>query len=1514
MTTPSADPGKSDIAIIGFHGRFPGAANTVKLWDNLCAEIESLSRFSEDELREGGVPAQVFSNPNYVPARGILEGIDLFDAHFFGLTHHEAEDMDPQHRLFLECCFQALELAGYAGSGADYSISVFAGASTNTYFLTQFRGAAQEDALQVAIAGSADFLATRVAYKLNLRGPALTIQTACSTSLVAVHLACQSLLDGESDIAIAGGVSVGVPHRTGYMYQAGHILSPDGRCRPFDAAANGTVPGSGVAVLVLKRLFDAVRDRDLVHAVIKGTAINNDGASKVGFTAPSVTGQAAVVSEAIRVAGLEPRDITYIETHGTGTAIGDPIEIRALHDVFGNEGRCAIGSIKSNLGHLDAAAGVTGLIKVILALKHLKIPATAHFERANPELHLEDTPFYVNAHLTDWVADRGPLRAGVSSFGIGGTNAHVIVEQAPARPPSGSSRRFHLLALSAKSRAALEAQARGLADFLEENPTASLADVAYTLGAGRCSFGYRGAVTVRDAAEAMDALRSPGLEKIRLGQVPQRECRAAFLFPGQGSQYAGAAHGIYTGEPVFRDVLDRCANLLRTPMGVDIRELLFAEPSSEAERRLEQTAVTQPCLFAIEYALASLCIDWGIRPVAMMGHSVGELVAACVAGVAPLDKMLELVALRGRLMQEQEPGAMLGVHLSAGEAVKYEHLGVSVAASNSSSLCALSGPFESVLNVEQRLIEEGVIYKRLRTSHAFHSPMMDRAAQLFARAASGVALKPPSIPYISNVTGTWITDAEATSAEYYGKHLRSEVRFSQGLGELLRDAHAIFLEAGPGSALTSLMQSHTAHARQPAIPLIRSHAQEADDVRFLANAAGEFWANGGPISWPRYYRDEQRNRIELPTYPFEHRRYWRTVARHETVKPDREGTLPYTVTWKSTPPAIAVDADGGAETWLILADRAGLAAQIASQLRQRGREAATVSPGEAWSEAGKLDFTLTPSNRADYDHLWRTLRERGFAPTRILFAWAAEGAATGIPRSAERVLVPFEALLYLAQSMPPTGAENPVRLIVATRDAHLITGTETLDTSGALLVGACRVISQELSNVECRVVDLGAAADDGPELAEALLREAASNGDEPLVCLRGPRRWEATVETIETARIQRGPTRLERGGSYVIVGDDFETARVLSDYLRREWRARVGVITSRGLVAAAAGNADSSIAPAPRAARTWSAKLDDGAELQRAMEAAWRELNHINGVFRLSTHAAGNLIQAKTSEQIRSGLRPHVQSLLALEQALEGLQLQCVVLFSSSAGVTGGLGQLDGSTASAFIDACAAEWRYRRGWPAITIAWDPFEWETWPGANLDAAPEMQAQIKQTLEAYGIRREDFETSLDIALRSGLSYVLFSRRDFLKALKDYRGLKLSELLGSMGSGAAPGARHARPDLVTPFVAPRDGTEERIAAIWRELFGLCQVGVDDSFFDLGGSSLLAIQLVARLRQAWGQGVSMDVIFARPTVAQLAEYFAPPPELAPEEMEEVERLMAELAALPEDVRESLLKRNAND
>ncbi len=880
MTNPDAL--EHCIAIIGMAGRFPGAKDPDEFWKNLRDGIESIAFFTDSELLSSGVNPAMLRDPALVKAGGVLEDIEYFDAPFFGYSPKEAAMMDPQHRFFLECAWEALENAGYAPDKFSGRVGVYGGTTMSTYLLSNLLAQYSDgNQLQVRLGNDKDFLTTRVSYKLDLRGPSITIQTACSTSLVAVHYACQSLLNGDCDMALAGGVSINVPQRAGYLYQEGGILSPDGHCRAFDARARGTIGGNGVGLVVLRRLADALADGDCIRAVIRGSAINNDGSFKVGYTAPSVDGQAAVIAEALAIAGVEPETVSYVEAHGTGTPLGDPIEIAALTQAFRTyttpKGFCAVGSVKTNIGHLDAAAGVTGLIKAVLALEHRQLPPSLHFEQANPEIDFVNSPFYINTELSEWKTGNTPLRAGVSSFGMGGTNAHVVLEEAPSTELSRPCKPYHLIVLSARTMTALEAATGNLTKHLQQHRDIDLGDVAYTLQVGRREFSHRRVLVCRDANDAATTLGTLDASRVLTRTREPREQHVVMMFPGQGTQYVNMGRELYEEEPVFREQVDICSELLKSHLQLDLREVLYPhqERVEEALQQLRQTWLAQPALFVVEYALARLWMEWGVLPQAMIGHSIGEYVAACLADVFTLEDALVLVAARGRLMQQQPPGAMLSVPLTEQALRPLLSDDLSLSAVNAPSMCVVAGPEDSVAALQRLLTGRGIVSKQLHTSHAFHSGMMDPVLGPFTELVRRVPMKPPTIPYLSNVTGTWITETDVMAPHYWSQHLRQTVRFSASIGMVLQDDRSILLEVGPGRTLSTLARQRVELAAGKVILESLCAPQEShSDTAFLLNSMGKLWLAGCPINWLSGHARKSRRRQPLPTYPFERQRYW----------------------------------------------------------------------------------------------------------------------------------------------------------------------------------------------------------------------------------------------------------------------------------------------------------------------------------------------------------------------------------------------------------------------------------------------------------------------------------------------------------------------------------------------------------------------------------------------------------------------------------------------------------------
>jgi acyl transferase domain-containing protein len=1361
------------IAIVGMAGRFPGAADIEAFWRNLREGVESISSFTDEELLASGIdPSKL--GPNYVRARGVLAGVELFDASFFGINPREAEIIDPQHRVFLETAWEAVESAGYNPERYDGAVGVFAGPNVNTYFLhnlyTNPELLEKYGYFEMAVRSRPDLLTTLTSYKLNLKGPSVAVQTACSTSLVAVHMACQSLLNRECDMALAGGVSINLPQRAGYFYQEGGINSPDGRCRPFDAAANGTVFGNGVGVVLLKRLEEALADGDTLHAVIRGSAVNNDGSVKVGYTAPGLEGQAAVIAEAQAMAEVEPATIGYVETHGTATSLGDPVEFSALSQVFSGRNirprSCALGSLKANIGHLDTAAGIAGLIKATLALRHKLLPPSPYFRAPNPQIDLSDSPFYLNPEPEAWESEGGrPRRAGVSSFGIGGTNAHVVLEEGPESEPGDEPRREEqLLVLSARSEAALAEATRRLAAHLEgaegqgQTRASYLADVAHTLQVGRKAWAHRAAVVCRTHADAGRALTS-GVGLVRGVSAAGQRPRVVFMFPGQGAQYAGMCKELCEREESFRRPFDEAAEALRgAPGGLNICPALWpAEVGEAAEARLRQTQVAQPALFAVEYALARMWMSWGAEPWAMVGHSVGELVAAVLSGVMSLEEGARLVTARGRLMQRMAPGAMAAVGLGEGELrQRIEELkagaAVSVAAANGPQLSVASGSEEWITRLEAELEKEGVWAKRLRTSHAFHSALMEPALEPFAAEVGRTRLSAPRVSYVSNVTGGWVTAAEATDAGYWVRHLRGTVKFWQGLETLRREAGegAVFLEVGPGETLSKLARSRADSDEGGGARVVVTLGRmpggvEGGEVEAVLKAAGELWTAGVELDWEQIDGGARRRRVELPTYPFERQRYWIEPqvggARGGKGRVPSLKRLPeiadwfYAPVWKQSPaplPASEAAEDGGA-CWLVFEDACGLGASLVSSLRGQGRDVVSVRQGERYRSLGRSEYALDPGAPADYAELLEELERQGRRVGKVVHLWGVTSGARcadaasveetlRLARAAERS--GFYSLLGLAQALGKRreGMESPepFDLTVVTNNAQAVLGEELLYPEKATAAGPCRVIPKEYPNVNCRSVDVTLPASDAERewLVGRLAAEAAARGAGQSVAYRGRHRWTQTFEPLPLAPRAPRPARLRERGVYLITGGLGSIGLTLAGYFARTARARLVLVGRTGLPERGEWERLTQTGAAAKIEKlrelealgaevlTFGADVSDPEAMRAVLERAAETFGRLDGVVHAAGVPGGGLMQLKTAAAAAEVLAPKVSGTLVLGALLKDVPLDFFVCCSSALAVTAPLGQVDYAAANAFMDAYAHASTHARGAFAVSVNWD----------------------------------------------------------------------------------------------------------------------------------------------------------------------------------------------------------------
>ncbi|MGI5281963.1 SDR family NAD(P)-dependent oxidoreductase [Nonomuraea polychroma] len=1346
-------PGVEPIAVVGLACRLPGAEDVTAYWHNLAGGVESVRFYTRAEQEALGVPDYLLDDPTFVPACSIAADYGALDAAFFGMSPREAELRDPQQRMFLELASTALDDAGYDPARYSGEIGVYGAIGSDEYQWMYIRPNKKVFAsvgnLAVYTGNHPDYLATMVSYKLDLRGPSLTLHTACSSSLVALHVACEALRTGECDMALTGGASLELPAEWGYQFHQDGIYAPDGHCRAFDAAAAGTIWGGGGGMAVLKRLSDAIADGDHIRAVVIGNAINNDGATKMGFSAPSAEGQAAAVSQALGLAQIDPRTVTYVEAHGTGTSLGDPIEVAALSSVLGagtdEAGWCGIGSVKTNIGHLGPAAGIAGFIKTVLALEHGLIPPSLNFETPNPRIDFGTNPFRVVSTLTKWETNGFPRRAGVSSFGIGGTNAHVIVEQAPPAPlPTAQPRPGHLLLLSARTPAALDAAVSRLADHLKDRET-DLADVAYTLRAGRRRYAHRAAVVAADAADAVTALSTPR----RLVKGKAGTPKVAWLFSGQGAQYAGMGAGLYRTEPVFAAAVDECAAILREELGLDLRTLLFpAEDEREAaDERLRQTALTQPALFAVEWALARLWRSWGVEPAAMIGHSIGEYVAATVAGVFSLPDALRLVAARGRLMQSMPPGAMLALRRDHEEVRRDLPDGLSIATVNGPGTCVVAGPGELIAAYAARLDENGVQHTALRTSHAFHSAMMDPILGDFHEAVAAAARHAPGLPFLSNVTGTWITAEQATDPAYWTRHLREAVRFGDCVATLAAEGEWRLVECGPGRQLAGLARTQLPRTAPRPLASLPGPADGTPDLEVLYTTAGALWTAGVPLDTDALA--EPARRIPLPAYPYERSDHWvHTAFDPELVfaRPPRAGALPleewFSVpAWRQAPVTPAGTAVLAGLRCLVFAGPA--AEPLLDGLRAAGADAVRVVPGSAYGIAPDGTITVRPAERDDYEAL---LAETG-APPRVIHAWALDGTpATTAAQATAAQELGFHSLLALVQALAGAEREAGVQLDVLTAGTQGVTGQDVHRPEHATVAGITGVVPLEARWLTARHLDL----EPGPYDPGKVLAELAAEPGEPAegvppspVALRAGRRW---LRGFEQVPLPPQDDPLRRHGVYVITGGLGGIGLTLATDLARRVQARLVLLGRSGLPPRAEWDA---LDGAPEGVRravaavrgmeqagaeviVLAADVTDPEALRRARDEALGRFGRIDGVVHAAGVPGGGMAEVKERRAADDVMAPKIAGTLALREVFGDLPLDFVLLCSSVTAVAGGFGQVDYCAANNFMDAYAHVWPGR----VLSVNW---------GAWLEVG--MAAEVAAPVAFRALQRGDRVSRLD-----------------------------------------------------------------------------------------------------------------------------------------------------------------------
>lgn len=1373
------------VAIIGMACRLPGAAGVEEFWANLEGGVESVTTFSDDELLASGVDPKLVQSPHYVKTRGIIGGADEFDAAFFGFTPRDAELLDPQHRIFLECAWHALEDGGYVPGQTGARIAVYGGTGTNWHLgnasghpeVKKFASPAS-----VVTSNDKDYLTTRVSYKLNLTGPSVDVQCACSTSLVATILGMNSLLCYQCDLALAGGATIEIPERKGYLYQEGGMESPDGHCRPFDANAKGTVFSRGAGVVLLKRLGDAMRDRDHIYAVILAGAINNDGSDKVGFTAPSVNGQVEVAVEALERSGVSADMIAFVEAHGTATPIGDPIEVASLTQVFRNytdrKEFCALGSVKGNIGHTDVASGAAGLIKTALALKHGRLPASLNFESPNPQIDFRNSPFFVNTARRDLPRSGPPLRAMINSFGVGGTNACAVLEEPPPVVADGACRAGNILLLSAKTESALEALTAAVKTHVERHPDLDVNDLAYTSQVRRKPFNHRRYVSFSTRDHLIARLGNRAGGGLNHAVAAAEGQPVVFAFPGQGNQFVGMGEDLYRTERVFRDSVDECSDLLGPALGVDLRDVMFARGLSaeNAARLLNQTYITQPALFVMSYSMAKLWMSWGIQPAAMIGHSVGEYVAACHGGVFSLADAITAVARRGQLIQALPGGSMLAVLVSEPLVTPLLTRGLAVAAVNGPQLTVVAGPTAEIAALEERLRAEKIFSKHLDTSHAFHSSMMDPALPEFGRVLGAIHLAASSVPIASTVTGKWLTAEEATNPEYWVQHMRRPVRFSEGFRTLVGGGSpCIFLECGPGHSLASAAKHQLdAASSVTVIGSMRAPTDTGLDLDTVLNAVGALWAAGRSIVWDAFYGSARPRHVSMPGYPFERRKFALDFSRNRAsaaapVADDGKkadiGEWFYRPSWKRTsnPDVLGArqtGANGTPACWLLFDDELGLANEIGALVTAAGHDVVDVRAGDDFRQLDTHRFVIRPALKADYMQVASALKSAGLKPRRLLHLWNLD-AASGLPAVAEvdrATNLAFYSPLFLEQAFIHHNLLDDLRLLVVANGAFDVAGEGVRSPAKALGIGPCRVIGKELPMVRSRFVDVVIPAETSEKraLAADLILEAQLDSDDTVVAYRHGYRWTETFEQVYLDASTGLASRLKDGGVYLVTGGVSGLGLFFAQQMARSVNA--GLILThrsplpdrdawsqwldehsdddatsqklRGLLDLEAAGAQVMLA---------QADVSDPAAMARVVEDAGRRFGKINGVLHSAGTAGGGVISLKTAEMAADVLDAKVKGTLVLNTLFHGADLDFLILFSSVTSILGEAGRVDYCAGNCFMDAMA---QYCSGNRADRI--HSINWGSWGEVGMAArweetkARRATARTNVTQSASGLR--------------------------------------------------------------------------------------------------------------------------------------------------------------------------------
>ena len=1436
---------KKDIAIVGFAGRFHGSKDVREFWGNLVAGNELLYRFNEEELIARGVENTTLSHPDYVPVESMIDNVESFDYTFFGYTRDEANAMDPQIRMMHELVWTALEDAGYNTDTYAGKVGAFLSASehmnwlahtatinsdnVNPFFLSQLR--------------NKDFISSLISYSLNLKGPSYNTATACSSSLVSTHIACRSLLLRECSVALAGGVSLATQASTGYLYQEGMIVAKDGHCRTFDEQSSGCIKGNGGAVVVLKRMEDAIKDNDHIYAVIRGTATNNDGKDKAGYTAPSVDGQAACIKLAQKFGDVPYDSISYVEAHGTATRLGDPIEISALNKAFNNDTnhRCTIGSLKSNLGHLDVAAGVAGLMKTSLALKYKKIPASLHFDTPNPLIDFDAGPFKVQTELTDWNRKNNePLRAGISSFGIGGTNAHAVIEEFIPETTSNSKRKFQLFPMSAKTASSLENYQKEFKNFLQKTDD-NIADVAYTLAIGRKDFDNRTFVIV-------NTVEGTVYEEVSEIKAAKNDVSVVFMFPGQGNQYFGMLKDLYEEEILVKEIFDNGFEVLHQLTNEDYKEIIGFGTKTDSDH-INNTKYTQPILFLAEYALAKYLMELGIQPTKMIGHSLGEYVAACVAGVFTFEEGLQVLVKRAELMSNLEEGTMLALGVSANEIESLLTNGIDVAAINTENTCVVSGDNDEIRIFKEILEDREISFSELKTSHAFHSYMMDEMLEDFAAELQKINLQAPTIPFISNLTGEEITAAEATSANYWTSHLRGTVQFSKGLANIATTENTIFIEVGPGKSMRSFCKQNERTRIAETIGLVRHIKELQSDTHVLTKAIGAIWATGVQIDWNSYYAEETRCKVSVPTYQFDYNELDFTVdpfaeifmkkVSGKTIQPYKNWF--YHRSWKKSVLVTEAGFDGK-DGVLLFTENNVLSNVLKNNFIIEKQHVYEVFKEKRFEKFDEFKFGILPHEEVEYTQLFNTLEAQNITCGHIIYNWSFEGS------SQEEITNAFLPLLNICKALMNYKTTVRKKLTIITNFGNNIVGTEKQNILATTVATIGNILAQENANIITQNIDIEMGSS---VCLKVVCDELNYNKDNSNIAYRNEQRWVDFYENLQI--VEKPNTTIEAEKVYLITGGLGFLGRTLAAHLTQSFNAKV-VLTGRQKLPR-----EEEWSKYEGEETTIAKKIQTLQELKKentsvfyypldltdevAFSEAVADIETVVGTISGVIHTAGNIdnqtykfVENIDKESIEVQFDPKIKATQTIAKVFENKTLDFVWISSSLASILGGLSYGVYATANRFVDAFVQQ---QTNWIAV---------------NLDGLG------KGAMESFQIV-DVFEQTLHYK----------SLKQCIISMKDPNAVIAAQLQSKAIEETIEKTTKTLFKKAN-YQAPETKTEMSLAEIWENFFGYDHISITENFFELGGDSLKAMTLIKRIHKHYNVEISLLDFFSKPTIQELA------------------------------------------